>query len=217
MPIKISVVDDHPAIATSYKIAIQGLSLAKFAITIRYSIKECYNAIFSDNDVPELLLIDLSMPPYIEKNITDGFELAQLIRQQFPKTKIIILTMHSSPLYIYSIIEKLKPEGFLIKSDVDLKEISDALKSIISEGFYNSKTVKEIVTNVKKHAFCDDDLNRNIIILTSKRHTNKEIAQALKISESTVEKKKAQLKQHLGIERSNDKKMIEMLTNLKLL
>ena len=218
MLLKILLLDDHPSVTSSYKNGIDGLNLSfPYKTAFCHTLEECYSRIFIEKKIPDFIIIDLSMPAYLKEKINDGFDLAQLIRDNFSKTKIIISTMHTSPLYIYSIIEKIKPEGFFIKSDLDFDEISKALQIVISGDFYYTKIVKDILTNMKKHFFCEDELNRNIMILTSKRYTNKEIGQFLKISESTIEKRKSVLKQHLGIDGSNDRKMTEVLTNLSLL
>lgn len=157
------------------------------------------------------------MPAYLNENINDGFDLAQILRKRLPDVKIVISTMHTSPLYLYSIIEKVKPEGFLIKADIDGSDIIKALENAFAVNSYYSKTVIEAVKTISQFSFCHDELNRTILLLTEKRYTNKEISQQLKASESTIEKRKAIIKQHLSIEGQNDRQMINILNNLNFL
>lgn len=216
MPLKISIIDDHPIFVESYRFLIKKIRFPS-VVTTYHDLEECHSDIFLNNNIPDIIFIDLSLPPFLNENLNDGFDLSNLIRQEFPGVKIIVSTMHSSPLYIYSIIEKIKPEAFLIKTDIHSKEMSNALRQVIAGGFYNSHTAVQALLQVKKYAFCDDPINRSLLLLTSQRFTNKEISETLSLSESTIEKRKAVIKQYLGIDGQNDRSMIAAITKMRLL
>lgn len=82
---------------------------------------------------------------------------------------------------------------------------------------YYSKTAQNIIDTVSGHSFCQDEINRTILLMTSERYTNKEISEKLLISASTVEKRKAMVKHILNITGQNEKILIEILKNLNLL
>ena len=88
---------------------------------------------------------------------------------------------------------------------------------VVAKKRYYSKTAERLLENVAKHAFCHDEINRNILLMTSERYTNKEISEKLLISTSTVEKRTAMIKQILNIEGQNNKTLIEILKKLNLI
>ena len=217
MPLKIFIVDDHSTITASYKHCIESMEdLARYEIDCFNSIEKFCDAI-AQGRVPDVLFLDLSMPSFAKEQIEDGFHLARILRDKFASIKIMISTMHTSPLYIYNVIECIKPEAFLLKSDVDATEICKSLETVLSGKTYHSKTAQNIIHTVSSHSFCQDAVNRNILLMTSERYTNKEISEKLLISTSTVEKREASVKQILDIEGQNDKILIEKLKNLNLM
>lgn len=217
MRLKISLLDDHPAITESYSNCISCIThFDNFKVSCFNTIEDFYDTL-SNQYIPDIIFLDLSMPSYLKEKIEDGFHLAKILRNKFPLIKIIILTMHTSPLYIYDVIEKIKPEAFLIKSDADANEIIKTFEMVLSEKKYYSKTAESVLENVSKHSFCQVEMNRNILIMTSERYTNKEISEKLLISTSTIEKRTAMIKQILNIEHQNNKILIDMLKKLHLI
>jgi len=217
MPLKIFIVDDHSTITASYKHCIESMEdLVPYEIDCFNSIEKLCDAL-AHGHVPDMLFLDLSMPSFAKEQIEDGFHLSKIMRNKFTAVKIIISTMHTSPFYIYNVIERVKPEAFLLKSDVDATEICKSIETVLSGKKYYSKTAQNVIDTVSGHSFCQDEMNRNILLLTSERYTNKEISEKLFTSASTVEKRKAAIKSILNIEGQNDKKLIEILKNLNLL
>lgn len=217
IPLRISLLDDHPAITDSYSNCISCMThFENFKVSCFNTIEDFYDTL-STQYIPDIIFLDLSMPSYLKEKIEDGFHLAKILRNKFPAIKIIILTMHTSPLYIYDVIEKIRPEAFLIKSDADANEIIKTFKMVLAEKRYYSKTAECVLENVAKHAFCHDEINRNILLITSERYTNKDISEKLLISISTIEKRTAMIKQILNIEGQNNKTLIEILKKSNLM
>jgi DNA-binding NarL/FixJ family response regulator len=67
---------------------------------------------------PDIILMDISMPR------RNGLEAARIIKNRWPAKKIIITTMHDSPLYRAQ-AEEVAADGFINKSSLrsGLKEI----------------------------------------------------------------------------------------------
>lgn len=109
MPLKIFVVDDHSTIIASYKHCIESIEdLVPREIDCFNSIEKFCDAI-AQGWVPDVLFLDLSIPSFAKEQIEDGFHLAKILRKRFTAIKIMISTMPTSPLYIYNVIECIKP------------------------------------------------------------------------------------------------------------
>ncbi|MBC7642347.1 MAG: response regulator, partial [Flavobacterium sp.] len=97
------------------------------------SIKKAYKLIFEDKTVNhfDLISLDISMPPFIERNLKNGIDLAEIIRKNYPKIKIIILTGGCNDDDISVIIRKINPNGFIQKSDLNAENIDFIFNQII--------------------------------------------------------------------------------------
>ncbi|MBT8334896.1 MAG: response regulator transcription factor, partial [Deltaproteobacteria bacterium] len=70
-------------------------------------------------DEPDLLILDISMPP------VNGIDLTGKIKRMYPALKILILTMHTNKQFFYRALS-VGADGDLVKSDSD----NELLKAI---------------------------------------------------------------------------------------
>lgn len=218
MPSKILMIDDHPLIIEGYRSILIQTIKEDLIISTSYSLEEAHKIIFNQSDKSfDLISIDVSMPPYQEKKLKDGIDLAILIRDKFPTIKLLMITMHPDPLILFRIYKAINPEGLLVKSDIDHEEFKLAFENVTIGNRYFSKTSTKAIQKVEMQNFCKDEINRQILFLISQRFTNKEIASELRISESTVEKRKALIKDYLNIHNGKDNQIIKVSKELGLL
>lgn len=93
---------------------------------------------FANQHTFDLAILDLNFPITPDSIITSGEDLGQKIRAQFPETKIIILTGVMESNHIYNIIQKINPEGFLLKGETNSREIYRCLHAILNNSTYYS-------------------------------------------------------------------------------
>jgi DNA-binding NarL/FixJ family response regulator len=209
MPLKILLVDDHIMITDFYKMALANLKINTKNTTIN-TLENAYNFIFPKREIQPLdvILLDLSMPAYLEKNINSGEDLAKLIRLNYPKIKIIIVTDYYETIRLNRIIQEINPEGVLEKSDIDYDGFLFAFNKIIGNGEYRSKTIeKNIDSNLNNNIYLDT-MNRQIIKLISQGIKTKNIPNHLPINLSGRHKRKLKIKQLLKIDFGNDEDII---------
>lgn len=207
MPLKILLVDDHIMITDFYKMALADLEM-KTNITTTNTLEAAYNFIFQSKTQPiDIIVLDLSMPAYSEKNISSGEDLAKLIREKYPKIKIIIATGYCETIRLNSIRQDIHPEGILEKCDIDYDIFMHAFNKVIKDEIYESKTVKESINNSSCNIYLDR-MNRQIIGLISQGITTKNIPNHLPINLSGVHKRKLKIKQLLKIDSGNDEDII---------
>lgn len=207
----ILLVDDHPAILNGYISVLafndKGIELTP---TFCHNCEEAYHAITKqeNSNIYDFILLDRSLPPYHEKNIKSGEDLAILAKQYQPKAKIVMLTAHAETFVIYDIIHNTMPNGLIIKSDASGDVLLDAFHDIIDGKTYYSDTVTENMKDLLTREDYLDSINRQIIVLLAQGFKNKTIATQLGLSDSTVEKRKSKIKDFFFINKSTDEELI---------
>ena len=180
--ISLGLVDDH-------QIVIDGLiSLLKdepqfefvFATTASKEVMEKLR------DTPvDILLTDVMMPEL------PGNVLAKAVKKEFPQTKILALSMNGEGSLVNEMINDADISGYVLKN-IGKKELVIAIEKIANGGIYFSDEVIEELKrvsnrrkeNLEAHL---TDREIEIIKLIEKEYSNKQIAEALFISERTVE------------------------------
>ncbi|MFB0910939.1 MAG: response regulator, partial [Flavobacterium sp.] len=122
----ILIVDDHPFIIQGYKNAITRYNPKnhEFVISEAKDCESAYNLITNrESDVFDIAFLDISMPPYEDKGIYSGEDLAKLLLEFMPNCKIILLTMFTEFLKIKTIIKNINPNGLVLKNDLTFDEL----------------------------------------------------------------------------------------------
>jgi DNA-binding NarL/FixJ family response regulator len=81
---------------------------------------------------PELVVVDIRMPPTYT---TEGLVAAQVIRQEYPETAILVLSAHTEVEHAMALRAGGRRIGYLLKSRItDLEEFLDTLERIVRGG-----------------------------------------------------------------------------------
>jgi len=154
-----------------------------------------------DKLVPDLLLIDLSMPRL------NGMEAIREIKTHHPQIKIIVLTVHKSDEYIIASLDA-GANGYMLK-DASQEELFLAIEYVMKGKMFISPSISDMVVDVylqnkreNKTASTQDNLTareREILKLIAEGFTNKKIADHLCISLKTVEKHRSNLMKKLDL------------------
>ncbi|WP_159799315.1 response regulator [Flavobacterium sp. MK4S-17] len=200
--LNILIVDDHPMTVDGY---INVLSEEKFenhelVFTKALDCKQAYEYIIDskNNGKPfNIAYLDLSLPPYPDKNINSGFDLGILLREMIPDCIIIILTMHSESALVDRLIKEINPQGILCKSDIDIDEFLNAFKIIFSgDNYLSSKIVKSLKDKVFD-AYKLDNYDKQILMRLSEGILTKNIPNYVPLSLSAIEKRRDRMKNML--------------------
>lgn len=133
----------------------------------------------------DILLTDILMP------VLPGNELAKQVKKAFPSVKILALSMNGQGELIHDMITESDISGYVLKN-VGKQELTLAIEKIASGEVYFSEEVLEELkrTNEQRKKTQGTHLTAReieIIRLIEKELNNKQIAEALFISERTVE------------------------------
>jgi DNA-binding NarL/FixJ family response regulator len=222
MSLTILIVDDHPMTVDGY---INLLSKNDFQkkeprFIKSYNCEDAYNKInfqLKQNTNIDLALLDINLPAYKEFNITNGIDLALLIREKFTNCKIVLLTMHSEPLTVDKIIKRIKPEGFISKSDINFELFPIICKKIIEGDTFRSTTITTSQRELFKHNINWDKHDNEILILIYQGVKTVNLPDYIPLSMSAIEKRKANIKDQLLKGKGSDKDLIEKAKKLGLL
>ncbi|MBG6186599.1 response regulator [Flavobacterium sp. CAN_S2] len=217
---KIIIVDDHPFIIEGYKNAITRYNPDEFEFSITKA-KDCesaYNIITNpDVDAFDIAFLDISMPPYEEKGIYNGEDLAKLISEYMPNCKIILLTMYTELLKIKTIIKTINPSGLVIKNDLTFDELLFAFDKVIKDETYYSESVVKMLNLSEENTIEIDQIDKQILFHISKGTKLNDIPQYIPISLGAIERRKINLKELLKVEEGSDIDLVREAKNKGLL
>ena len=196
--VRILVVDDHPLIRTGLNIILSDnpryMVIGSAADGLE-ALKEV------DSCCPDIVFMDINMPSM------DGLEACKQITEKFPDTKVIILSMDTKESSAVKAF-KAGAKGYILK-DAHHSQMMDAIEKVldgdlfVSPGIANS-LLSGFVEAAKKDKVTDpfDTLTRRekeILGLIAGGAKNKEIAEKLFISLSTVKTHRAHIMEKLDI------------------
>lgn len=215
----ILIVDDHPFIIQGYKNAITRYNPNKYEFFISEA-KDCesaYNVITDPDTIPfDIAFLDISMPPYEEKGLYSGEDLAKLILEAMPNCRIILLTMFTEFLKIKTIIKTINPHGLVIKNDLTFDELLFAFDKVIKNEQYYSQSVLKMLDSQENNVEIDL-FDKQILFHLSKGTKTKDIPQYIPISLNAIEVRKLNLKELLKVTEGSDIDLVREARNIGLL
>jgi len=172
--IRILVVDDHPVVRAglvSMLSSIPGLTVSGAASTGEEALQ------LIDREQPDVLLLDLRMPGMT------GIELLNAIRTKPLAPKALVLTSYESDEEIYRAIEA-GAQGYLLKSTPQA-EIVTAIQAVHSGKHHiPPRIAARLAERMVRSTLTQRELE--ILEMVVRGLTNKQIGNALKISENTA-------------------------------
>jgi DNA-binding NarL/FixJ family response regulator len=214
------LVDDHPITVDGYMNILTNHNDTFIDFTTAFSCEEAYVKItknFLSQKTIDLAFLEISLPPYEIKNIQNGVDLGTLIRKCFPDCKIILLTMHSEPMLIHNAINKINPDGFIVKNDINAHSLLKAYLSIMQGQKFYSATISKVLIQTIIKKLNIDAIDCQILELISRGIKTKYMPHYLDLSLSAIEKRKASIKNKLLKDKGSDKELIEQAIKIGLL
>jgi two-component system, NarL family, nitrate/nitrite response regulator NarL len=180
--ITLAIVDDHQIVIDGLKSLLEGHP--NFIVKVESNHPEQMEQILSEIKV-DILLTDIMMP------VMNGAELAKMVKKNFPEIKILALSMSGQGDVVNQMIDDSDISGYVLKN-LGKQELINALEKIASGGVYFSDEVLEEMMKASERKKINDEVQLTvreieIIRLIEKENNNKQIADALFISERTVE------------------------------
>ena len=187
--IKLMIADDQELIRDSLRIVLS----ANPDMEVIDTVADGWEVIRSVRGAkPDVILMDVRMPGM------DGVSCTQIIKENYPQIKIIILTTFDDDEYVYNAL-KYGASGYLLKG-VSMAELASAIRTVYSgKAMINPDIAVKVVrlfSQMAKGNYTIQVDDRNIedigksewkvIRQVGYGRSNKEIAAALSLSEGTV-------------------------------
>jgi DNA-binding NarL/FixJ family response regulator len=180
------IADDHPLVRSGLRALLE--RDGEFQVIAEAA--DGYEAIdLAVLHKPDVILLDVGMPRL------SGPDAAQSISQKLPAARIVMLSMHSDEAYVLRAL-KAGARGYILKASPEADVIA-AIRAVASGNAYFSPSitkllVEEYVVEARRRGVEDSyDLlstrEKEILQLLASGKTNREIAELLFISVSTVE------------------------------
>jgi DNA-binding NarL/FixJ family response regulator len=190
--------DDHGIVRKGLRFVLEqerGMSVTAEASNGREALRMC------EELKPEIAILDIAMPQL------NGIEAVSLIRKASPQTACLILSMHSDETYILRALSA-GAKGYILKDAVE-DEILPAVRSVLSGKSYFSpaiaKTLLEDYVRYLRQRGLEDsydlltDREKEILQLLAEGRANKDVANLLNLSVTTVETHRTNMMQKLGL------------------
>jgi two-component system response regulator NreC len=195
---RVLLADDHGIVRTGLRFVLEsepGMAVVAEASNGREAVALC------EQLKPEVAIVDVAMPQL------NGIEAVSLIGKTSPKTQSLILSMHTDESYILRAISA-GAKGYILKDAVE-DEILPAVRAVLNGKSYFSpsiaKTLSEDYIRYLRQRGLEDsyelltDREKEVLQLLAEGRSNKEVANVLGLSVTTVETHRTNLMQKLGL------------------
>ena len=150
---------------------------------------------------PDVAIVDVAMP------LLNGIEAVRQIARKAPGTRVLVLSMHADEAYVTQML-RAGAAGYLLKdsADVDLLQAVDAVSA--GKSFFSPAIARVIaddyVRQLADRGVTDrfellSEREREIFQLIAEGRTNKEIANMLFLSPSTVDTHRSRIMEKLDV------------------
>jgi DNA-binding NarL/FixJ family response regulator len=150
---------------------------------------------------PDVVILDLGMP------LLNGIEATRQIVRRLPRVGIVILSMHSDETYILQALQA-GARAYLLKDSADTDLIRGVSAAAAGKSFFSPIAARVMLDDYLRHlsqkGIVDryealSEREREVFQLVAEGHSNKEIADLLSVSPSTVDTHRTHILQKLDL------------------
>ena len=192
MPPRILLADDHVIVRQGFRALLEreGLEVVAEAANGHEAVR------LAGELLPDVAVLDFAMP------LLNGLDAAKEIRRRSPRTRTILLTVHSEDHYVLEALQA-GVHGYVVKTQA-AADLVQAIREIRGNAIYLSPTISRAVVEAyfDKATPPGDVLSsreRQVLQLVAEGKTTKEIAGVLGVSIKTADSHRARIMRKLDI------------------
>ncbi|RKR14279.1 DNA-binding NarL/FixJ family response regulator [Maribacter vaceletii] len=208
--IKILMVDDHPIILKGYE-----LSLNEFSDNYIFEFYKAQNSVEAVNlieqnepDFFHIVFLDIRLPVNNDYALINGEDLGIKIRKT-TNSKIIVLSSIGDTQRIYSILNNLEPDGYIIKTETTPEILLDAIDAVLNDRNYFSSKIKKLKNVQNSENPTLDVYDIKILYFLSVGEKMKNLPDFVHLSIASIERRKKKIKAYFGNKEASDRQLIE--------
>jgi DNA-binding NarL/FixJ family response regulator len=194
---RILLADDHALVRNGLRLILDAEPDLEVVAEVGTGAEAVDRAAAGDID---LAILDVSMPRMTGLQATH-----ELVRRR-PELRVLILSMHEGEQFLYEAL-KAGASGYILKTVADRDLVEACRATMRGEPFLYPGAVTALIRDFLDRARSglqagDDPLTpreREVVKLIAESYSTREIADALVISEKTVERHRANILEKLGM------------------
>jgi DNA-binding NarL/FixJ family response regulator len=194
---RILLADDHAVVRGGLRLVLDAQPDMEVVAEVGDGAEAVERGLQDDVD---LAILDIAMPRMT------GLHAARELHRRRPELRILILSMHENERYLYEAL-KAGASGYVVKTVVDRDLVEAVRAAMRGERFLYPGAMTPLIEEFLDRARQDlpvreDPLTpreREVVKLVAEGYANKQIAEALVISEKTVERHRANVLEKLGM------------------
>ena len=135
-PIRLLLVDDHPIVRKGLRFCLAphpNMTIAGEASNGAEAVRKARELL------PDIILMDIEMPQM------NGFAVTELLREDLPQVKVLILSMYSSPEFVLRMVQS-GARGCLLKA-ASPEEVVNAIKTVAGGETFFGADVARVAIN----------------------------------------------------------------------
>jgi two-component system response regulator NreC len=197
MAIRVVLADDHAVLREGVRMVLEaqpGISVVGEAADGRQALE------LVEQLDPDVAVMDIAMP-----NL-NGSEATRQIRRRFPRTQVVILTMHESHQYLVQIV-RVGAVGCVLKRAAGTELVAAVRAAARGESFFSPAIASLLLNDYRtrlRHQTTDEseiltEREREVLQMVAEGHTSQEIADFLTLSIKTVQSHRAHIMEKLDV------------------
>ncbi|MEM1340500.1 MAG: hypothetical protein AAGF96_22280 [Bacteroidota bacterium] len=199
------IVEDETLLCEVYQRILETLQIEEkvppLFTTICKDFKTALTAIdrmSRNNHMLDLCILDYRLGTTKSDETKNGLEIGLLVNQLFPHCKILVITGIVGHYVFHSVLEHLKPAGFLIKNDTHLASLKRDFSAVWEGETVYSKQVSTFIKRSGSLRIPLDGRDLELLHLMDKGFTLPEIGHKIGLSLSGIEYRKRKIATSIG-------------------
>ncbi len=194
---RILLADDHAVVRRGLRLVLDAEPDLEVVAEAGDGAQAVSRALEDDVD---LAIVDITMPRMT------GLQAVRELHRRRPTLRTLILSMHQNEQYLYEAL-RAGASGYVLKTAADRELVQACRAAMRGEPFLYPGAKTPLIEDYLRRARSDEEpredpltaREQEVVKLIAEGHSSKQIADALVISEKTVERHRANILEKLGM------------------